>query len=420
MKFLTQTLAHLEDSGLLRELRRVDGSQGPTLRIDGRECACFCSNNYLSFASRPELVRAAAHAAEKLGCGSGASRLVSGNMALHEELEAAIAKLKERPAAILFPTGYMANIGTISALVSSGDAVIVDKLDHASIIDGCRLSGAKMLVYHHCDPNRLDAVLRRAASFRRKLVITDSVFSMDGDVAPLPDIAEVCEKHQAMLMIDEAHATGVLGPTGRGSEEHFGIIGGERQLREPPIIMGTLSKAVGSLGGFVAGSSELIDYLRNTARSFIYTTALPPPVCAASLAGLKLIETDRRPLERLRRNIALFDELLRDISPPSEQPFPPLSEESCSPPRVPIFPIRVTPAHDTRADAASSDDVEIAVTLARALLKAGYLCPAIRPPTVPAGSSRLRVTLQAGHTKEHLRGFAAALKATPFFCARHG
>jgi len=389
MDFLSETLDDLARSGLLREMRRIEGTQGATVRIDRSEYVCLCSNNYLSFASRPELIRAAVEAAEEFGCGSGASRLVSGNMALHEKLEGAIARFKGRPSAILFPTGYMANVGAISALVSHNDAVIVDKLDHASIIDGCRLSGARMLVYRHYDPGRLDLVLRRAANHRRKLVITDSVFSMDGDIAPLPPIIDVCNKHGAMLMIDEAHATGVLGATGRGTEEHFGIAEGDPQSRR--IIMGTLSKAVGSLGGFVAGSQELIDYLRNTARSFIYTTALPPSVCAASLAGLNLIETDPQPLEKLRSNISLLNRLLKDALPDTGGPLPQSS------PVTPIIPIQI-------------GDAGKAVTISGKLFEAGYLCPAIRPPTVPAGTSRLRVSLQADHTEDQLRGFADALK----------
>jgi len=383
-------LNDLARSGLLRELRRVDGMQGATLQIEGRERVCLCSNNYLSLASRPELIRAACKAAEEFGCGSGASRLISGNMALHEELEAVIARFKGRPTAILFPTGYMANVGAISALVSNKDAVIVDKLDHASIIDGCRLSGARMLVYRHYDPARLDLVLRRAANHRRKLVVTDSVFSMDGDIAPLPPIIDVCNKHGAMLMIDEAHATGVLGATGRGTEEHFGITQGDPHSR--PIIMGTLSKAVGSLGGFVAGSQELIDYLRNTARSFIYTTAPPPAVCAASLAGLKLIETDLHPLEKLRSNIRLFNRLLKEAFPDAGG-F--LSQSS---PVTPIIPIQI-------------GDAGKAVEVSGKLFEAGYLCPAIRPPTVPEGTTRLRVSLQADHTEGQLRGFVDALKS---------
>jgi len=379
MDFLRDALNELAASGLLREMRCVSGAQGPTVCVGGREVVCLCSNNYLSLASRPELARAAADAALAAGCGSGASRLISGNMDLHEELEAEIARIKRREAAILFPTGYMANAGTIPALAGTGDAVIVDKLDHASIIDGCRLSGAKLLVYEHCNPERLEHVLQRADA-RRKLVITDSVFSMDGDIAPLPALLDVCRRHGAMLMIDEAHATGVLGAGARGTEDHFGMTAGA------DVVMGTLSKAAGSLGGFVAGSRELISYLRNTARSFIYTTALPPPVCAASLAGLRLIETDPRPRERLNRNVKLLNDLLLEAGIEAPQPHP-----------TPIFPIRV-------------GGVERAVAISIALFEQGFLCPAIRPPTVPAGTSRIRVSLQAGHSEEQIRSFAAALR----------
>jgi 8-amino-7-oxononanoate synthase len=389
MHFLGETLADLEGAGRRRVLRPLDGMPGTTVQIGGRDCVCLCSNNYLSLASRPEVIGAAARAVEELGCGAGASRLVAGNMALHEELEAAIARLKHQPAAILFPTGYMANVGAISALVSSGDAVVVDKLNHASIIDGCRLSGARMLVYRHCDADRLDEVLSRAGGYRRKLLVTDGVFSMDGHIAPLPEIAEACARHGAMLMIDEAHATGVIGPSGRGTQEHFGIV--ESRMPEPTIVMGTLSKAVGSLGGFVAGSRELIDYLKNTARSFIYTTALPPSVCAASLAAIKLIENDPQPLEKLRENTRLLAGLLEDMRPAGGgavlQPWG----------QTPIFPVHI-------------GEAVRAVAISRELLEAGYLCPAIRPPTVPSGTSRLRVSLQADHTHQQIHGFADALR----------
>ena len=379
MDFLRETLDDLARNGLLRETRCIDGPQGPVVRIAGRSVVCLCSNNYLSLASRPELARAAATAAEEFGCGTGASRLLSGNMALHDDLESAIARLKRRDAAILFATGYMANVGTIPALVSRDDAVIVDKLDHASIIDGCRLSGAKMLVYPHCDPERLEHVLKQAARCRRRLVVTDSVFSMDGDVAPLPEIADACRRRGAMLMIDEAHATGVLGATGRGTEEHFGM------APSGIIVMGTLSKAAGSLGGFVTGSRDLINYLRNLARSFIYTTALPPPVCAASLEGLRLIATDPRPREKLRANIELLNDLLQSRGLSAGQNV------------TPIFAVRI-------------GEVEKAMAVSRRLFAAGFLCPAIRPPTVPAGTSRLRVSLQADHTEDQIRGFVEALE----------
>jgi len=379
MDFLRETLDDLARNGLLRETRCIDGPQGPVVRIAGRSVVCLCSNNYLSLASRPELARAAAKAAEECGCGTGASRLLSGNMALHDDLESAIARLKRRDAAILFATGYMANVGTIPALVSRDDAVIVDKLDHASIIDGCRLSGAKMLVYPHCDPERLEHVLKQAARCRRRLVVTDSVFSMDGDVAPLPEIADACRRRGAMLMIDEAHATGVLGATGRGTEEHFGM------APSGIIVMGTLSKAAGSLGGFVTGSRDLINYLRNLARSFIYTTALPPPVCAASLEGLRLIAGDTRPREKLRANIELLNDLLQSRGLSAGQNV------------TPIFAVRI-------------GEVEKAMAVSRRLFAAGFLCPAIRPPTVPAGTSRLRVSLQADHTEDQIRGFVEALE----------
>ena len=386
MDFLRETLDQLAQAGLLRTTRRVESAQGAVVRVDGRDAVCLCSNNYLSLASRPELVEAAAEAARRFGCGGGASRLVSGTMALHEELEAAIARLKSREAALLFPTGYMANVGAISALVAKGDAVAVDKLNHASIIDGCRLSGARLLVCGHRDPQRLDDALASAAGLRRRLAVTDSVFSMDGDIAPLPELADACRRHGAMLMIDEAHATGVLGETGRGTEEYFGA-------QPADVVMGTLSKALGSLGGFVAGSRELIGLLRNTARSFIYTTSLPPPVCAASLAAIELISRDTGPLRRLRSNIALLDRLLRESGlADAGSPAAPAAQHL-----TPIFPVVI-------------GDAARAMEVSRRLFEAGCLCPAIRPPTVPAGTSRLRVSLQSDHTEEQIRGFVIALR----------
>jgi len=382
--FIAQSLDDLKRKNLLRVERLVESAQGAVVEMGGKTAACFCSNNYLSLAGRRELAEAAAEAARKWGCGSTASRLVSGTMTLHRELEDAIARIKGRAAALLFPTGYMANVGAIAAMASAGDAVIIDRLNHASIIDGCRLSGARLLVYRHRDVEHLDVVLARAAGFRRRLVITDSIFSMDGDIAPLPDIIECCRRHDAILMVDEAHSTGVLGASGRGAEEHFGLNDCDAGA---DVVMGTLSKAVGSLGGFIAGSRELVDYLRNTSRSYIYTTALPPPACAASLAGLKIIADDSRPHAKLWKNVHLAHDLLA-----TNRLIEPVAPDA----RTPIIPVCLK-------------DTETAVKVSQRLVEAGYLCPAIRPPTVAAGTSRLRVSLQADHTQPQICGLVEAI-----------
>jgi len=364
-----RVLDELAEAGLLRSPLTVDGPQGPRVRIGGGEYLCFCSNNYLGLANHPDLVAAAAAAAEEYGTGSGASRLVSGTMALHRELEEAVARFKGAEAAIVFPTGYMANVGTIPALVGRGDTVFCDRLNHASIFDGCRLSGAALRVYPHKDVDRLDHLLGRERK-GRALVVTDTVFSMDGDLAPLPELAEACERHGAMLMVDEAHATGVLGEHGRGATEHFGI--------EPvclPVLMGTLSKAAGSLGGYVAGSRDLIGVLLNKARSFIYTTALPPAVCAASIAGLKIIETEPE------RRAALWDRAAQLQDGLRERGFDIGETET------PITPVIV-------------GDAAAAVELSRKLFDRHILAPAIRPPTVPQGTARIRLAPMATHTAE--------------------
>ncbi|MBI4008011.1 MAG: 8-amino-7-oxononanoate synthase, partial [Planctomycetes bacterium] len=265
MDFLTDKLKELKESGLFRDLKTVEGAQGPYLKIAGKQYLSFCSNNYLGLAEHPKVRQAAIEAIEKYGWGAGASRLVSGNTALHERLEEEIARFKHTEASIIFPTGYMANIGSICSLVSREDIVIGDILNHASIVDGCRQSGATFRFYPHCDMDKLEHILKKASEYRRRLIVTDSVFSMDGDLAPLPEIIDLAQRYNAITMIDEAHGTGVFGKGGRGVAEHFNLDG------RIDVVMGTLSKAVGSLGGFVAGSRDLITYLRNKARSFIYT-----------------------------------------------------------------------------------------------------------------------------------------------------
>ncbi len=359
-------------------MKVVENAQDTHIEIKGKMLLSFCSNNYLGLANNPSVVKAVKDAVEEYGWGAGASRLVSGNMLLHEALENEISRFKGKEAALVFPTGYMANIGAISSLVSNGDLVISDKLNHASIIDGCRLSGADFRVYAHCDMQKLETILRKSAKYNRKLIVTDSVFSMDGDIAPLPDIVRIAGKYEAMVMVDEAHGTGVFGEGGRGVVEHFNL------NKEVDIVMGTLSKAIGSLGGYVTGDTDLINYLRNRARSFMYTTALPPAVCAASIAGIKLIRNDPSIRESLWRNVRFIKDKLKSLD------FNLISSES------PIIPILI-------------GDAQKAIDRSKLLYKKGILIPAIRPPTVPTNSSRLRMTVMATHTKSDLEILLDAL-----------
>jgi glycine C-acetyltransferase/8-amino-7-oxononanoate synthase len=379
MKYISDELEEIKKSGLYRELNVVENAQGTHLEIKGKTYLSFCSNNYLGLANHPVVIKAVKDAVEKYGWGAGASRLVSGNMTLHEKLENEISKFKGKEASIVFPTGYMANIGTISSLVSKGDLVICDKLNHASIIDGCRLSGADFRVYPHCDMEKLENVLMKFTKYSRKLIVTDTVFSMDGDLAPLPDIVRIARKYNAMVMADEAHGTGVFGKRGGGVVEHFDL------NKKVSIVMGTLSKAVGSLGGYVSGDADLINYLRNKARTFMYTTALPPAVCAASIAGIRMIRENPSLRTSLWNNVRYLREKLELLN------FNVISSES------PIIPILI-------------GDAKKAVDVSAFLYKKGILIPAIRPPTVPAKSSRLRITVMSTHTKKDLKKLLDVLR----------
>ena len=378
MKYISDELIKIKESGLYRDLRVVGNAQDTHIEIEGRPFLSFCSNNYLGLANHPSVVKAVKDAVEEYGWGAGASRLVSGNMILHEALEDTISRFKGKEAAIVFPTGYMANLGAITSLVSNGDLVICDKLNHASIIDGCRLSGADFRVYAHCNMDKLENILKKASQYNRKLIVTDSVFSMDGDLAPLPDIVRIATEYNAMIMVDEAHGTGVFGENGRGVVEHFNL------NKEIDVVMGTLSKAIGSLGGYVSGDIDLISYLRNKARSFMYTTALPPAVCAASIAGINLIQEDPSMRESLWYNVRFIKDKLRSLN------INMISSESQ------IIPILI-------------GDAQKAVEISTLLYEKGILIPAIRPPTVPANSSRLRMTVMSSHTQGDLESLFEVL-----------
>ncbi len=366
-------LAELREAGLYRELRRVEGAIGPHLTIDGRDYLNLASNNYLSLTTHPRVVAAAQEALARYGTGAGASRLVTGHLAIHEELERALAEFKQTEAALVFPTGYMANLGAITALLGPGDLMIADRLAHASLVDACRLSRATFWVYPHRDLERLRALLARRKNIRRTLVVTESVFSMDGDLAPLPALWALCQSSEAWLLVDDAHGTGVLGVTGRGALEHF-----QMRPADGLIQMGTLSKALGSLGGFVAGSHTLIEYLRNKARSFIYTTALPPSVAAAALMAIRVVQEEPQWRQQLWASVTLWTEGLRGLGLP-------LTDSA-----TPIVPILL-------------GDTARTMAVAQALRAAGIIAPGIRPPTVPKGEARVRTTVMATHAPRELR-----------------
>lgn len=368
---IKEQLADIRRQGLFRELKTLSGPQEPVVVKDGRECLLMASNGYLGLAAHKEVIAASLEATAKFGTGSGGSRLISGNTFLHEELENALADFKGTEAAIVFNTGYMANLGVISSLAGQGDVIFSDELNHASIIDGCRLSRAKVKVYRHGDLGHLENLLAEEPPGGRKLIVTDGVFSMDGDIAPLPGIVKLAGEYGAMVMVDDAHGTGVLGAKGRGTAEYFGL------KDQVDIQMGTLSKALGSEGGFVTGSKELIQYLRNRARPFIFSTGLAPGVVAAALAALKVVELEPWRRERLKENAGRLREGLKAMG------------YKVIPTETPIIPVLVGEAETTLA-------------LARALDEGGVFAPAIRPPTVPPGTCRIRVTVMASHTAGHI------------------
>jgi glycine C-acetyltransferase/8-amino-7-oxononanoate synthase len=347
--------------------------------LDGDPVLLLCSNNYLGLADDPRLRRAAADAALSLGTGAGASRLISGSMTIHTELESRLAEFKGTEAALLFGSGYLANTGTIAALAPRGEVVFSDELNHASIIDGCRLAGAETFVYRHADTEHLAWGLRRAGG-RASLIVTDGVFSMDGDVAPLPELAALSKRHGCRLLVDEAHATGCLGPGGRGSVSAAGLTG------EVDVIVGTLGKALGCYGAHVCGSAELVDFLVNSARPFIFSTAPPPPMVAAAQAALEVLTEQPDLVERLRANAAALREGLRS------EGLEPIGSETQ------IVPLVVGEADD-------------AMALCERLLAEGVFAQAIRPPTVPAGTCRLRLTTLATHRIADLRRAARLIGA---------
>jgi len=372
-----QALEEIRRAGLLREMRVIESAPGARVRLGGREVLLLCSNDYLGLAEDPRVRTAAAEAAERWGAGAGSSRLVAGNMVPHAELEAELAAFKGSEACVLFGSGFLANTGVIAALAGRGEVVVSDALNHASIVDGCRLAGAETVVYAHADLDALAEVLEQAGD-RPATVVTDSVFSMDGEPAPLAGIVELARRHGARVIVDEAHATGVVGPGGRGLVAALGLEG------EVDVVVGTLSKALGSYGAFACCDSVTASLLINRARTLIFSTALPPPSVGAAREALRIVREEPSVVERLRANArVLRDEL-------AAQGFAVKEGE------VPIVPLVVGDPH-------------AAMALCEAALAEGVFAQAIRPPTVPDGTSRLRLVAMASHDPAELRDAARLL-----------
>jgi 8-amino-7-oxononanoate synthase len=369
--WLPGALGELRDADLLRVLTYAASAPDPEVVLDGVPHLLLASNNYLGLATDPRVLAGARAALDAYGAGAGASRLVTGSLDLHRRLELRLAELKSCEDALVFPTGYQANVGTIPALVGPGDLVASDELNHASIIDGCRLSRAEVVRYRHADAGAAEEALRSAPRARRRLLVTDTVFSMDGDLAPLPDLLAVAERHGAMLMVDEAHATGVLGPSGAGAIEHFGLEG------RVPVVMGTLSKALGAQGGYVAGGRDLCDYLRTRARGFVFTTALAPAAAGAALAALDVVRDEPERRARLHDLAARLARGAEELG-------------------YTVLPTGSAVVGVVIGEARAALDVAAALRADR------VWAPAIRPPSVPVGSARLRLTVMATHEDRHL------------------
>ncbi len=374
-------LAAIRERGTYRRMRVLSGAQGPRMRVDGRDVLLFAGSNYLDLAQHPELVEASARAARAHGCAAGGSRLITGNLELHEALEAELAAFFGRGSALCFATGYMANLGVIPALVGPGDAVISDALCHASIIDGCRLSRAEVRVFPHAELEALERTLRDlAGGGRRILVAVDGVYSMDGDLAPLAELVPLAHRHGALVLLDDAHGTGTLGARGRGSAELCGV------LDQVDILVGTLGKSLGSFGAFAVGSGGLRDLLVNTARSFIFSCALAPPQVESARAALALVEREPWRRERLQALAARLRAGLAALG------------VSTAPSATHIVPVQIGGNEETMA-------------VSEALLERGFYAQGIRHPSVPRGTSRLRITPMAGHAEADVDALVAELGA---------
>lgn len=382
MNFLTDELNALDQHSLRRSLRVVEDMQGARITIDGASLLNFSSNNYLGLARHPVVLEAVTQVLQHWGVGATSSRLISGTTVIHQDLERALAAFLKTEAALAFPTGYMANLGVITALVGPGDAIIMDRLCHASLVDAARLSGARLFVYDHADAADAEKTLERARQYRRRLLVTESLFSMNGDFAPLPALAALARTYGAVSFVDEAHAIGAYGYHGRG------VLGSEGMDDHWDIVVGTLSKALGSQGGFAAGSRDLMDVMINKSRSFIFTTGLSPACVAAAGAALSLIQEDAAPRNHLQRLSALLRDGLK------AQGWNVLGSSSH------IIPILLGEAAD-------------ALRCAEHLWKAGIYAPAIRPPTVHAGECRIRFSVTAEHTEGDIARLLEVLSQTP-------
>jgi glycine C-acetyltransferase len=372
LQWIQDELQKLKDDGLYNRIRTLSSPQGSWLVVDGKRVLNFCSNNYLGLANHPKIVQAAQEAVRKYGVGPAAVRSIAGTMDLHLELERRLAAFKGVEAAITFQSGFNANIGTIPALVGKGDGIFSDELNHASIIDGCRLSGAKIIRYAHCDPQDLERVLKEErAKYPRAMVITDGVFSMDGDIAPLDKIYEVVEKYEAIMMVDDAHGEGVVGKGGRGIVDHFNLHG------KVDIEVGTLSKAFGVVGGVSAGNPVVVEWLRQRGRPFLFSSAMTVPDVAACLAALDILESSTELVDKLWENTNYFKAELRRLR------FDTGSSTT------PITPIML-------------GEAPMAQQFSRELFEAGVFAMAIGFPTVPRGKARIRVMISASHSKEDL------------------
>jgi 8-amino-7-oxononanoate synthase len=378
LNWIDAELDALERQGLRRRLITREGHQSATISLDGREYGNFSANDYLGLAADPRIADAAADAVKKFGWGSGASPLISGHAELHRRLEEKLAEFERTEAALLFTSGFAANSGTIAALAGPGDAVFCDRKNHASLFDGCRLSRADVRVYPHADAQALDELLAKSNSYRRRLIVTDSLFSMDGDFAPMVDLVEIAEKRSAMLLVDEAHATGVFGEHGTGVCERFGV---EHRV---PIRIGTISKALGGIGGFVVGSRKLIEWLVNRARPYIFSTASPAAISAAAMAALEIVRDEP---ERRIELLAMADYVRQELLDRGWRLGPSTSQ---------ILPVIV-------------GETEKALALSEKLREKGLFVPAIRPPTVPDGESCLRISLSYAHTPEQIEKLLGTL-----------
>jgi 8-amino-7-oxononanoate synthase len=371
---------------LYRSRAVLDGPQQAEVSIDGRRYVAFCSNDYLGLANHPAVIAALARGAEHYGAGSGASHLISGHSRAHHELEEELAAFTGRPRALLFSTGYMANLGVLSALAQRGDRIFADRLSHASLIDAALLAGGRRRRYPHNDAEQLQTWLRRETPAAQRFIVTDGVFSMDGDLAPLPQLAALAREQDAWLMVDDAHGLGVIGPQGRGSLAHCGL-----GVDEVPILVGTLGKAFGTFGAFVAGSEALVETLIQFARTYIYTTALPPAVACATSAAVRLAQTEDWRRERLFALIRRFHQGAGQLGLAVQAP-------AAGSPLTPIVPLIIGAA-------------DAALAASTALRERGLLITAIRPPTVPRGGARLRITFSAEHTEEQIDRLLDALDA---------